>query len=435
MCYNFRTINYLGSKLRILDFIEDHVGRVIRSGDWVCDLFAGSGCVTFRLSRKFSVMSCDIQTYSHVIANALLRGFPVTEKEIIVFMNDVQKVNQRLLECFTPLIEREERAIAEGDLFVLAEIIEHGSIEVSCLEPRTSSLSSQQRIVYDRLAASGLNGVTSQISRYYGGVYFSYRQAVELDAMLEVMNRRIDPSHRDLFLAALLSTASDIAYTVGKHFAQPLKARDSGGEIKRCILNKAVRDKMADIRSVYLDWLRRYMAIPRTQHGFKVMQGDYMDCLRRMPSQIKTIYADPPYTRDHYSRFYHVLETMALRDNPSLSRTTIHGSSHISNGIYRDDRHQSPFCIRSQAPEAFRNMFTFAAETGRSLLLSYSPYDETRKTHPRVVTMQQILSWAKDSFAHVEMVSPGAFKHNKLNSTSHLLEAADEAELLIVCTH
>ena len=37
------------------------------------------------------------------------------------------------------------------------------------------------------------------------------------------------------------------------------------------------------------------------------------------------VYADPPYTRDHYSRFYHVLETLALRDDPRfrLTRLTV----------------------------------------------------------------------------------------------------------------
>ena len=67
--------------------------------------------------------------------------------------------------------------------------------------------------------------------------------------------------------------------------------------------------------------------------------------------------------------------------------------------------------------------------------MSYSPYDETKKSHPRVETMQQIITLAKEYFDNVETVSAGSFKHNKLNSTEHFLEASDEAELLIVCTN
>ena len=60
---------------------------------------------------------------------------------------------------------------------------------------------------------------------------------------------------------------------------------------------------------------------------------------------------------------------------------------------------------------------------------------ETKKSHPRVVTMQQLITWAKEYFASVEIVSAGSFKHNKLNSAEHFLDASDEAELLIVCTN
>ena len=114
---------------------------------------------------------------------------------------------------------------------------------------------------------------------------------------------------------------------------------------------------------------------------------------------------------------------------------TIHGSTHVSNGIYREDRHQSPFCIKSKALGAFRKMFELTSVSGRNLLLSYSPYDETKKSHPRVVTIQQLISLAREYFTNIEIVSAGSFKHNKLNSTEHFLEASDEAELLIVCTN
>ena len=80
-------------------------------------------------------------------------------------------------------------------------------------------------------------------------------------------------------------------------------------------------------------------------------------------------------------------------------------------------------------------MFELVSSSDRNLLLSYSPYDETKKSHPRVVTMQQLLDWAKEYFTSVEIVSAGTLKNNKLNSTEHFLNASEEAELLIVCTN
>lgn len=53
MEYNFRTLNYLGSKFRLLDFIEENILKVTKEGEGVCDLFAGSGCVSYKLSNHF----------------------------------------------------------------------------------------------------------------------------------------------------------------------------------------------------------------------------------------------------------------------------------------------------------------------------------------------------------------------------------------------
>lgn len=436
MSYNFRTLNYLGSKLRLLDFIEDKVLDVTPQGAGICDLFAGSGCVSRKLSRLHPVVSCDIQGYSKVIGNALLNRFDVKDKIIEDFFKSLDnEYANKLREVFAPLIELEQDAIKSKNLEVLTCILEHGSLEVFNIEHDLSCLSDLLVVVCKNLKKAGLNDLRSLISRYYGGVYFSYKQAVEIDIILENVHSLVSEDNRNLFLAALLSTASDVVDTVGKHFAQPIKARDSKGNIKMTVYNKAVKDKTIDVVALYREWLLKYKNLSKNNFQHITMQGDYEQCLNALPDNVKTIYADPPYTRDHYSRYYHVLETLTLRDTPKISTVTIHGSTHVSNGIYREDRHQSPFCIKSKAPEAFRKMFELTASTGRNLLLSYSPYDETKKTHPRVVTMQQLIALAEEHFDNVETVSAGSFKHNKLNSIEHFLEASDEAELLIVCTN
>lgn len=436
MAYDFRTLNYLGSKLRLLDFIEENVRRVTPEGAGVCDLFAGSGCVSYKLSRLFSVVSCDIQGYSKVICDALLHD-NIIDQTIMTSLIEATESDEacRLIGCFEPLLTLEEEAIENKDLQMLTDILEHGSVEVYNLEKGDSSLAKTLSLVSENLATNGLTNEKSLISRYYGGVFFSYRQAVQIDILLEIINKQKYAKYKEVLLAALLSTASDMVDTVGKHFAQPIKARDSKGKIKTTVYNKAVQDKTINTIDLYQEWLRKYVALPKGGFQNKTMQCDYMQCLNSLPDSVRTIYADPPYTRDHYSRFYHVLETMVLRDSPEISTVNIHGVTQISNGLYRKDRHQSPFCIKSQAPDAFRNMFSVISKSSRSLLLSYSPYDETKKTHPRVVTMQQLISLAKKYFNHVDMISAGHFTHNKLNSTEHFLESSDEAEMLIVCTN
>ena len=432
--YSFRTLNYLGSKLRLLDFIKESISSITPPGAGVCDLFAGSGCVSYCLSPSYPVTACDIQHYSEVICNALLRPNHIKDTEVKQFVSRIREADAKPLSmAFGPLIELETAAINNRNLETLSDIIEHGSLEVFKLEGTDSIISSTQAKVIDSLISLGLDGKDSLLSRYYGGVYFSYSQAVQIDAIMEAIRHYPDISDKNVLLASLLSTVSDIACTVGKHFAQPVKARDSKGNIKPLVYNKAAKDKTINVLDLYEDWLHKYVALQRSERYHTVIQGDFFDCLNRLPANVHTVYADPPYTRDHYSRFYHVLETIALDDAPELSTVTIHGDSHVSNGIYRKDRHQSPFCIRSKAPMAFNDLFRAISITGRQLLLSYSPYDETKDTHPRVVTIKQLITWAGNYFNNVEILSAGHFTHNKLNSTGHFLESSDEAEMLIVC--
>lgn len=435
MEYIFRTLNYLGSKLRLLDFIEENVRRITPEGIGVCDLFAGSGCVSYKLSRLFPITACDIQHYSCVICNALLQPSALTDEDVKAFLSMLMDEKYLLMEEVAPLIELEENAIKDKNLELLTDIVEYGSLQVFNMEKSKSRISSVQEKVTIALGNTGLMGKESLVSRYYGGVYFSYRQAVQIDSIMNAIRRFPNSEAKSLLLAALLSTASDIACTVGKHFAQPIKARDSKGNIKNLVYNKAIKDKTIDVLTIFEEWLYKYVSLPKGHYPNTIIQGDFMESLRMLPENVRTVYADPPYTRDHYSRFYHVLETMALDDNPEISTVKIHGRTHASNGIYRKDRHQSPFCIRSKAPKAFEDMFRVIAASNRNLLLSYSPYDETKESHPRVVTINQLMTWANIFFNHVEVVSAGHFTHNKLNSSEHFLESSDEAEILIVCTN
>ena len=106
MSYNFRTLNYLGSKLRLLDFIENKVLDITPKDAGVCDLFAGSGCVSHKLSRLHPVVACDIQSYSRVITNALLKKFDLDNNAINRFFEDINTDSaEALREIFSPLIE------------------------------------------------------------------------------------------------------------------------------------------------------------------------------------------------------------------------------------------------------------------------------------------------------------------------------------------
>jgi adenine-specific DNA-methyltransferase len=103
--------------------------------------------------------------------------------------------------------------------------------------------------------------------------------------------------------------------------------------------------------------------VPETFEGtpgqHAVMQADAADALSVF--QGEAVYLDPPYTKRQYSGNYHILETIAMGDEP------------VANGAggLRDWRHQaSDFCYRKKAPGAFREIL--AASNARHFFISYS---------------------------------------------------------------
>jgi adenine-specific DNA methylase len=162
---------------------------------------------------------------------------------------------------------------------------------------------------------------------------------------------------------------------------------------------------------------------------------DYIDALDSMSADTTIVYADPPYTRDHYSRYYHTLETICFRDIPEISTMVSKGRTLISRGVYRKERHQSPFCIKSQAAGAFNMLCSKCSDRNVNLIISYSPFDESKKTHPRLLTIDQLTTIAKQFYKNVVVKStPGVFSHSKLNRSNKHLEASNQAEVLVVCT-
>lgn len=433
----FRTIHYLGSKLRILEEIKKIVDEIdANKENGICDLFAGSGVVSkyFALERK--VISVDIQYYSTVILNALLN--PNDYDKIPVFFKNIDIENEYSAyeKVFKPLIDFENELI-NGDLSSNLELVcnflENASLYVAINESidECSPILKQtfQSVITNINEAKNLSFIAT---KYFGGIYFSYKQSIYFDILLNHIKKNNKDTYYTL-LAALLSTASDLVNTVGKQFAQPIRPRDKNGKPKNGIIKQLRKDRNLDVVSYFEEWLLKYTNVHKFDFENKILQLDYKEALNNLDDDVKIIYADPPYTREHYSRFYHGLETLALMDNPKISTTTIGKETKLSRGLYREERTQSDFSIISKAPKAFEDLFRMAAEKQKILLVSYSPYDKTKKAHPRVVELDFLENLAKKYFKSVEIRSLGKFAHSKLNKTELHLQAEKAAEVLIIC--
>lgn len=433
----WRPIHYLGSKLRALPAIEEAIDSVSPRGASVCDLFAGSGTVSRWLAYSRPVTAVDIQEYSRVLTRALLKP---THVDVGAVVEDLSSALNRAESdgvsfAAMPLIEEEARALAlaeTGEPEALAQLLEAGSFTTYQPSEGNVRLSRAMAECRSRLHNLSVAEIDSMVLRQFGGVYFSHRQAAEIDVILNYAHHARDPLKTTL-IAAVLSTASELVNTVGKHFAQPLRPRHKDGSVKRTLHRQASRDRAKSTLDVFRNQLSRYADVERTVFSHEALRSDFADYLNSEGFSSKVVYADPPYTRDHYSRFYHVLETLALRDDPEVSTNTAHGKTLPSRGVYRRDRHQSPFCIRSQAPQAFETLFHAVATKGVPLVVSYSPYASERNAHPRVMTIDAVADLARQHFSRIEATSVGTFSHSRLNRSELNKEISYDAEYLLIC--
>ena len=436
-----RTIHYLGSKLRVLHQIRRAVSSLASRGQPVCDLFAGSGVVSLALASDWDVTSVDIQEYSRVLCNGLLHP-PLNATTRAAHLCDqalTGTLRRRLSAALCDLLTHEKQCMSNvADIAIedLCDLLEHGSllphngqtnIPPALRNHVSAALSSLQEL--------GLStGPETVVTRQFGGRYFSWQQAIDFDALLAEVHL-VDQPYRDFFVATALVAASDVVNTVGKHFAQPIKLRDASRVPKTHLVRQTLRDRSLSVFDCYLSSCESLIKLGRSSGNHRAVRSDYRDFLENDSTQISAFYADPPYTRDHYSRYYHVLETMALRDDPEVATTKIrsNGIPRLSRGVYRLQRHQSPFCIPSKAAGAFSSLFAMVAQRATPLVLSYSPYQASSRNRPRLLTIDQLLEIANQHFNEVEIVTVDGISHNKLNLTERNVTVQCPAEVLITC--
>lgn len=442
---SLRPIQYLGSKKRLLNDIIETINILVEPESVVCDLFSGSGVVSDAISKQHKVISVDIQKYSSVLVEALVSKMLIDDNYVDDFINSLEDndVTVEFLEVFKPLIEYEEECLLKaknGDGSHISEFIETCSVYKYINGNKKNIPVVIQRKLQD--VVNNLSNLDSSlekkllISIYYGGIYFSFRQAILIDSILNQSNNIKNEKQKNEILAIVLSVASYIVNTVGKQFAQPIKLTDPQGNIKKLLIERTIRDRNISVQETFKKWHKEFMKnniLDTKNHEF--FHIDYRDFLSSYKGNIDCFYADPPYTIDHYSRFYHVLETMSLYDFPKVDSRTRNGEEEYLRGMYRDDRHQSPFSISSKVRDGFRELFEGINNFSAPLILSYSPSNLDKNGRPRLLELSEIKTLAKEYFSHVYFIELKEHSHRKLNSSHRNTEIFNNAEIFIVCTY
>jgi adenine-specific DNA-methyltransferase len=209
------------------------------------------------------------------------------------------------------------------------------------------------------LVANGAAGERYQMcSLYYAGGYFSLRQAIEIDAIRAAIDKAAVGRERLWMLCAWLAAAATVINAPG-HTAQFLKPNDAE------MMARMVRTWRRSVWSIFQDRLLDVRPISSRQWRRKnqVYSVEALALLEAplLPQDTAVIYADPPYTRDQYSRYYHVYEALFRYDYPE-----IHGAGRSPLLGFK-----SAFSTKSLVLDSFRRLFRGVRQLGLPLILSY----------------------------------------------------------------
>lgn len=324
-------MKYMGSKRAML---QNGLGTLLRSeaksASRVVDLFCGAASVAWFAATKLNkpVAAFDLQHYAAVLAGAVVRRTHAVKPDVV---------------------ERNWLCPAKRTLSKLKGWREANELDARGLNTATWRKRAQELCGSDA-AASG-----SIIWQCYGGHYFSPTQALSFDAMLRTLPD--EEELRELCLAAVIVAASRCAAAPG-HTAQPFKATRTAG---RYLREAWQRDPFDYVRQA----AQKLCPLHATRRGEATVAdaNDAAKCLR----SDDVVFVDPPYSGVHYSRFYHVLETIAR------------GKCGPVEGVGRypppAERPNSPYSRKDKSWDAMDELLRTLADRGCRVVMTF-PKDE-----------------------------------------------------------
>jgi adenine-specific DNA methylase len=318
-------MKYMGSKRAMLgNGLGEALAGAMGDTGRVLDLFTGSAAVAWYVAERHGkeVLASDLQTYSTALAAAVIE-------------RTTQIVDRDWVEEW---MEDAEGQASSHTCWRDAESIQ-------------SSLASAP--VRDTVsdARSFDFGAAFPLSRAYGGYYFSPWQSLWLDALRKNLPAAED--QRKVALAALIQTASRCAAAPG-HTAQPFKPTETAGPY---LIDAWQRDLPAIVRARIED-----VAPRRARKKGRALCMNASE-LAEMARPGDLAFVDPPYSGVHYSRFYHVLESVA-RGYPG----EVSGAGRYPD---KSDRPSSDFSKLSTSSRAFDELLAILARQGASVIVTF----------------------------------------------------------------
>ncbi|HKV93580.1 MAG TPA: DNA adenine methylase [Candidatus Angelobacter sp.] len=415
---NLHFIKYMGSKREIIEWVGSEIESTLgRESGTVLDLMAGTGGVGYALAPRHRIISNDIQAYSTVLARALLQttaDVPHADSVWTILVPYFEQNRKTLAKTLKTHLLLEAKFI--NQLAITWDVVRNYR-EFQNQYPHAGNF--QHSEIFNGLGTKFQRLIASRkenpagfpyclFTAYFANAYFGLQQAIDIDSLRYALDCVMPEGTelRSLALSCLMHAASYCTPGPG-HFAQfrALNSLPVCEDILR-YRGRSVRDYFLKKWDEFRDRFRRPM------HDNTCETLDYGDALANYVSDADLVYADPPYSFVHYSRFYHALETLVRYDYP--------GSEFY--GRYRTDRHQSPFCVKVQVKDAFLRIIEPTAANKKKLVLSYS--------NTGMIDIGDLRTLCEHSFRQVQ-VKTNSYLHATMGRRGDKTRKVKEA--LVIC--
>lgn len=426
-------LRYLGIKTKLLSNIRTEIEKISQEGDIVLDLFGGSNIVGQNLSDIRRIYSNDIQKYSYVVAQATLninKNFDYKKINI----NKVEESNyyrdnyEKLTRIFNLPLKYERDIIPSAakdfsydNLLKLKELYENTPYVGNYKDKIDVFRNLEKYYNVDFYNSLKEEKEYMLFTLNYAMPYFSLNQSIFIDSFrcaIENMhlNKEISDTEYYIYLSLLIYGLENSVSSIGDHFAQPQIFKLLKEKKHQKGLEKLISKKQVNLHDCMLEKQKEFNNIDINNYydGNKCFNEDCNILLdSNYMNMVKVAYIDPPYTNAHYSRFYHILETLVNYDYPEIE----------FNGRYSKNRFQSAFCQKKQASIEFEKMIEKCSKKGIKLVISYSD------------TSQCLISYDE-----IKEICKKYYKDVKINKIDYLYRNLGQKpnkvkgnELLIVC--
>lgn len=391
-------IRYMGTKRHLAAFVRNGIESVSSSGP-VLDLFAGMGSVATLFANERPVRLNDSSEFVTSILRSKFLDREISEPVDEAVVADI--FNQLATPYLNQLTEE-------------AEALAHSPLRLSNYISRAkhSGNSSTIRRRAAQVARSAGTEHYQLCALYFSAGYMSLRQAIQADAIRCAIDQHPQPLARDALLSHWMTAISRVLNAPG-HSAQFLKPT-SQTAFER-VGRSWRRDLSREFFSLDSTDLRIGDKLWRASN--RVTSLDALTLMRSISTSDATvIYADPPYTRDQYGRFYHLYETLYKYDFPDAR----------GEGRVRSDTFISAFSRKTAVETSMRALLQNAGRARVPVVLSYPANGLLNQTGTSPAKV------AKDYFNDVEVRSMES-DHSTMGASSGSRRKITQ-EQLIICT-